>query len=304
VDVDEAAIAQAFQKLAQAELNALLPVDAVARANNIPVLDILEEYQSTLKAILQGASDDLVNMLEGEGESFKKLRSHVQGIRGATEPAGIKRLQRARMAATQMAGLLIERGVNAGVVEARDLLEARLADGSYYQMTAEVDQAIQTIENTYAQTYSTIHQARAKVFREAIDQVKGSPDWVALRPDHQATILAQLTSRYCDGAPSQSEGVENGSFALSAGKLVCEQCNATIPQMESDIAAANGLKNAVMRKIQEILKPEEKVERVKISAILNTLQALNTREEVEDALEQLREALMERIDAGVKVILE
>ena len=41
-----------------------------------------------------------------------------------------------------------------------------------------------------------------------------------------------------------------------------------------------------------------------MSAILNTLQALNTREEVEDALEQLREALMERIDAGVKVILE
>jgi hypothetical protein len=177
-------------------------------------------------------------------------------------------------------------------------LEARLTDGSYYQQTAEVDQAIQTIENTYAQTYSTIHQARAKVFREAIDQVKGSPDWVALRPDHQATILAQLTSRYCDG------GQENGSFELPAGKLVCEQCNATIPQMESDIAAANGLKNAVMRKIQEILKPEEKVERVKISAILNTLQALNTREEVEDALEQLREALMERIDAGVKVILE
>jgi len=74
--------------------------------------------------------------------------------------------------------------------------------------------------------------------------------------------------------------------------------------MESDIAAVSGLKSAVMRKIQEILKPEEKVERVKISAILNTLQALNTREEVEEALEQLREALMERIDAGVKVILE
>ncbi|HPR35780.1 MAG TPA: hypothetical protein PKY64_08915, partial [Anaerolineaceae bacterium] len=298
VDVDEAAIAQAFQKLAQAELNALLPVDAVARANNIPVLDILEEYQSTLKAILQGASDDLVNMLEGEGESFKKLRSHVQGIRGATEPAGIKRLQRARMAATQMAGLLVERGVNAGVVEARDLLDARLADGSYYQQTAEVDQAIQTIEAAYAQTYSTIHQERAKVFREVIDQVKGSPDWVALQPDQQATILSQLTSRYCDG------GTENGLFALPTGKLVCEMCNATIPQMESDIAAANGLKNTVIRKIQEILKPEEKVERVKISTILNTLQALNTREEVEDALEQLREALMERIDAGVKVILE
>ncbi len=237
-------------------------------------------------------------MLEGEGESFKKLRSHVQSIRGATEPAGIKRLQRARTAATQMAGLLIERGVDAGVAEAKDLLDARLTDGSYYQRTVEVDQAILTIENNYAQTYSTIHQERAKVFREAIDQVKGSQDWVALQPDHQATILAQLTSRYCDG------GIEDGSFALPAGKLVCEQCHATIPQMESDIAAANGLKNAVMRKIQEILKPEEKVERVKLSTILNTLQALNTREEVEEALEQLREALMERIDAGVKVILE
>jgi len=175
-------------------------------------------------------------------------------------------------------------------------------------MTAEVDQAIQTIENNYAQTYSTIHQERAKVFREAIDQVKGSQDWVALQPDHQATILSQLTSRYCDSGhwnvPARKEGEENGSFELPAGKLICELCNATIPQMESDIAAANGLKNAVIRKIQEILKPEEKVERVKISAILNTLQALNTREEVEEALEQLREALMERIDAGVKVILE
>jgi ribosomal protein L20A (L18A) len=298
VDVDEAAIAQAFQKLAQAELNALLPVDAIARANDFPVLDILDEYQSTLKAILQGASDDLVNMLEGEGESFKKLRSNVQGIHGATEPAGIKRLQRARIAATQMAGLLIERGVNSGVGEAKDLLKARLADGSYYQTTVEVDQAIQTIESTYSQIYSNTHIERSKIYREAIDQIKGSQDFVALDSELQKTILVPLTSRDCD------EGHDSGSFELTVGTLICESCKATIPQMESDIAAASGLSSSVMRKIQVILKPEEKVERVRISAILNSLQTLNTREEVDQALEHLREALMERIDAGVKVILE
>jgi hypothetical protein len=298
VDVDEAAIAQAFQKLAQAELNALLPVDAVARANDIPVLDILEEYQNTLKAILQGASDDLVNMLEGEGETFKKLRSHIQSIRGATEPAGIKRLLRARAAVTQMAGLLIERGVNADVFKAKELLEARLADGSYYQRSAEVDQAIQTIETAYAQTYSKLHQERVNIYREAIDYMKGSQDWVALPEEQQATILAPLIQRYCNG------GQENGAFVLPAEQIACGLCRASIPQMESDIAAADGLKSAAVRRMQELLKPEEKVERVKLSAILNTLRVLNTREEVEEALEQLREALMERIDAGVKVILE
>jgi hypothetical protein len=298
VDVDEAAIAQAFQKLAQAELNALLPVDAIARANNIPVLDLLEEYHNTLTAILQGASDDLVNMLEGEGETFKEMRSQVQGVRSAAEPDGIRRLQRARAAVGQMADLLIERGIGHGIMDAKVLLDTRLADGTYYQKTVEVDEAIQIIESGYTKAYSSIHSERAKLYSEAIDQIKGSPDWAALKDDAQKNILTPLVNRFCGG------NQEDGGFSLPGGILACELCKASIPQMESDIAAVGGLKSTVIRKIQEILKPEEKVERLKISAILNTLQALKTREEVEEALEQLREALMERIDAGVKVILE
>lgn len=298
IDVDEAAIAQAFQKLAQAELNALLPVDAVARANQIPVIDILEEYHHTLKAITQGASDDLVNMLEGEGETFKQLRSKVERIKEATQPEGIKRLVHARLAVDQKAKLLIDRGSDGGVKEAKEILQARLEDGTYYQVTVQVDQAIKTIENAYSQAYSESHKNRAMIYREVLDQIKGSPDWINLEPEVQETILSPIISRFCD------VGLDKKIIELSADQQVCEACFASIPQMESDIAAANGLRNAVISRIQEILKPAERVERVRFTTIINNLQMLNTREEVEEVIEQLREALLERIDAGVKIILE
>jgi hypothetical protein len=298
VDVDEAAIAQAFQKLAQAELNALLPVDAVAKANQIPVVEFLEEYHNTLKAIAQGASDDLVNMLVGEGESFKQLRSRVERIKEATQPEGIKRLVHARIAIGKKAKLLLDRGIDGGVKEAKEILQARLEDGTYYQVTVQVDQAIKTIENTYDQTYSSIHKERAIIYRDVLDQIKGSPDWINLEPEVQETILSPLLSRFCD------VGQEKKTIELSVDQLVCEACFASIPQMESDIAAANGLRNDVIGRVQEILKPAERVERVRVTTIINNLQMLNTREEVEEAIEQLREALLERIDAGVKIILE
>jgi hypothetical protein len=237
-------------------------------------------------------------MLEGEGESFKNLRSQVQGIRDATAPAGIQRLNRARTASGMMAGLLIERGIDDGILEAKELLKSRLTDGTYYQATALVDQASQTLEKAYVKAYSNIHIERSKLFREAIDQIKGSQDWVVLEPEIQSAILAPLTSRYCE------VGGEKNDFLLEAGKMVCEDCRATIPQMESDIAAVDGLKSIAVQMIQKVLKPEEKVERVRVSSILNSLQTLNTREEVDEALKRLREALMERIDAGVKIILE
>ena len=66
VDVEESAIAQAFQALARSELQSLLSLEATVRAHRIPkVGELLAQYHGTLETILNSASDDCVNMLAG-----------------------------------------------------------------------------------------------------------------------------------------------------------------------------------------------------------------------------------------------
>lgn len=209
------------------------------------------------------------------------------------------RLKRARTAARSLADLLIARGINGELVEHKELLIEHLQNGTYYQKTVVVDQAIEAIESAYRKTYAELHEKRSTMYREAIDRIKGLPDWVVLDTEVQEDLLEPLAKRYCDLNKEKGE-----HFKLPEAKTICNACLATIPEMESDIAAAQSLMQGVMQKIQALLKPDEKVERVRISEIINTLQGLSTREEVEEALEQLREALIERIDAGVKIILE
>ncbi len=313
VDVDESAIAQAFQNLARTELNGLLAVEAVAKANQMPVLDILDEYRSSLVTITQGASDDVVNILEGEGESFKRQREQVAEVRKAASDDGLKHLRRARLAVQQMWPLLATRGQDSGLEEITAQLKGLLSDGSYYRFASQVDQMSTDIEDAYTRLYVSLHgrlerkskdtseisddivatsNSRLEIYLKEIDVIKGLPEWTRLNKDFQASLLTPLESRCCN------------DLKFVQGQLVCSNCGATVPQMESDVAAASGLRNAAFRRIQEFLEPEEKVERVRISEIINHSQAISSADEVNDLVERLRSYLLQMIEAGTKVILE
>ena len=84
--------------------------------------------------------------------------------------------------------------------------------------------------------------------------------------------------------------------------LRCRSCDATIGQIESDIAALDGLKSQVIAKIQSILAPGEHVERVKLSQFFT--ETFESKQEIDDAVERLREYLLKLLDEGVKIILE
>lgn len=292
VDVDEAAIAQAFQNLARLELNSLLAVEATAKANQVPVLDILEEYRSTLTAITLGASDEVVTTLEGEGESFKRLRAQVDEVKKAASEAGLNRLRRARLAVGQMWPLLAARGQDSGLDEVTRQLKGLLEDGSYYRFAERVDQMAADIESAYAQVYTSHHQERMELYEHAIDVLKGLPEWPDLEAEFQNSLLQPLESRRC------------ADLKFSAGQLLCGTCGANLPQMESDIAAAGGLRNQALRRIQEALEPEEKVERVQFADVFSRSQPISSAEEVDELVERLREHLLKLVESGVKVILE
>jgi len=292
VDVDETAIAQAFQNLARIELNSLLPIEATAKANQVPVLNILDEYRSTLTTVVQGASDDVVNILEGEGESFKQLRQQVAEAKTATDEPGLRRLRRLRVVVQQMWPLLSARGQDADMATQVNELKGLLADGSYFRSTSKVDKILGSVENEYKELYQKQHDKRTEAFQQAVDLIKGLPEWPSLPVSFQTNALSSLEDRCCH------------ELILPLGGLVCEHCSATLPQMDSDLAAVNGLRNEAIHHIQKYLAPEEKIERIRIADVINQSQAMASTEDVDKFIEQLREYLIKYIEAGIKVILE
>ena len=74
--------------------------------------------------------------------------------------------------------------------------------------------------------------------------------------------------------------------------------------MASDLAAIDGLRSNVLLRVQELTAPEEKVERVRVSDVIGFGRALSVPEDVEQALEELRDQLLKLVASGVKVVLE
>jgi len=299
VDVEESTIAQAFQRLARAELEALLPVEATVRAHHIPLTPVLGEYRSTLETVINSASDDCVNVLAGEGASFQQLRDQVATIRQATGEEGLARLGRMRAAVEQIWPLLQAEGPALSGAEGHDselgdragFLRERLDDGTFYQVSAELDGALVSLETTYRDLYLGRHSERATAFATAVDSVKALPDWALVPQEMQETLLKPLLDRVHD-------------LDLPEGELACTVCRASPAEMASDLAAVDGLRSHVLLRVQELTAPDEQVERVRISDVAGVGQTLSTPEDVEELLEQLRDHLLKLIASGVKIALE
>jgi hypothetical protein len=148
------------------------------------------------------------------------------------------------------------------------------------------------IEAAYTQLYMTSHEKRSQVYQQAIDMLKGLPEWTELDDPFRENLLSPLESRRCD------------DLKFSAGQVVCGNCGASLPQMESDLAAVGGLRQQALRRIQEFLQPDEKVERVRVADIAAQYQTISSAKEVDELVERLRDHLLKLVESGAKVILE
>jgi hypothetical protein len=312
VDVEESAIAQAFQRLARNELEALLPMEATVRAHRIPVESILQVYHTTLDGVLSSPSDDCVRILAGEGATFPELRDQVGAIRKATTPKGLARLHRLRAAVNQIMPALRSEGLLPSIEDERldkipsrfRDLQGRLEDGTYYQVSTEVDPVVDWLEDNYQQLYKKRHDGREKAFKQAIDDIKGQAVWSQLFPHSDD---AEEEKRQKEMQESLLHGLAERAdheLDLPESSLICKICGASLAEMASDLAAAHSLRSDVLMRVRRLSAPEERIERVRVAEIDGADKVLGTPDEVEVLLENLRDHLLKLIASGRKVVLE
>ena len=147
-----------------------------------------------------------------------------------------------------------------------------------------------TVLDAYRTAYRDLFDRRKKSYESAIDEIKNRTEWgplEATNPSMASALLSPLLGRV--GTDEDKDAVAKGT---SLGK-------ASLTEMESDLAAVDGLRSSVLVKLQEMSIGSEKkapVRKVRVSEFFN--RPIQTQAELDKALDLIRDSLQKCIDEG------
>jgi hypothetical protein len=296
VDVEEGAIATAFKKVATQELENLYPLKATAEAHRLPILSMLSEYQQTLAGIQSSASDDCVRILTENGKDFGETRDRVRKLRELLNAEAIVVLRQARQATDQVWQRLAAHDSSPELETTVEKLKHLLATDSFIDSWAEIAASTKTVLEAYRNAYCELFDRRKQSYESAIGEIKNRPEWGPLAVNNSsmaATLLSPLQGRV--GTDEDKESVKGGA---SLGR-------SSLSEMESDLAATDGLKSSVLVRLQELSiagDAKAPIRKVRVSEFFN--RPIMTQAELDQALGLIRDSLQKCIDEGAIIILE
>jgi hypothetical protein len=296
VDVEEGAIATAFKKVAADELEKLYPVKALAEAHRLPVVPLLTEYQQTLAGIQASTSDDCVRILTETGAIFGETREKVRKLRDALSETALGTIRQARVATEIVWQRLSAHDPSAEVEQCVSDLNGLLASEQFAEHADNIAVKTKTVLDAYQGAYLTLFDRRAEAYQKVAEEIRNRPEWEPLartNKDLADALIAPLRTRI---------GAEADRAAVAGGNGLG---NASLTEMESDLAAIDGLRASVLVKLQELSMGsgiKAPVRRFRLGEIFN--RPIQTKEDLEAAIEQFRNSLQKLIDEGATIILE
>lgn len=301
VDVDKSAIAGALKAFAEKELRELLPVEARVKAEGLPVMGQVDAFKESMQRALRGSAYDCVTILRTEGGGIIAAVDRMDRIRRITGDEELARIRQARTASEEMLPVLIERQDLQAQPEMAgwaEELESLLKSEDIYDHLIEMYRISGEVSHAYSEQYSRLHSSRMKEYGAAIEEIKQMPEWAEIEEVMKEQLLKELARRAC------------GDEGISDSGLICSACRSSIPQMESDMAAFQGLKASAQKKIKEAAAPRPGPEAVKAAKVERVVlkrffaEPLDSKDAVDRAVKRLQEHLMELLRKDVKIELE
>jgi hypothetical protein len=291
VAVNPAAITQALQVFAASELEQLAPLMARLEAHKIAVLEEVKVYAEALRALKNAETETCIRIVAGEGHSLKSQHDTARRLQDVFTDEGIACYERAKLASGFMAPLLLARGIDGDTNEAASALNSLLQADDLPFRLKDVEKLAAKLEHAYEGLYSELHYSRSAAFTTAIEKILGHPDWPKLPEPLQHQLMEPVRKRSCSSGQRE------------AGHLTCAVCHATVDQMDSDLAATSGMVAQAAGRISELtMPPETKSERVKVAEFFGG--PIEKPEDVEQAVELLRQRLLGLLERGNRIIIE
>jgi len=289
LDLEEGAIAHAVAEKAREEREEILPLEARVKALQLPKADFVSEFRATLEGLVSSAPDDVVKTFASDGQSYRRAREHVHRIAKGTSGGNLKTLQDAQsVVAGHWPALAARSPADDPVVVAGARLRDVLNSDSVYERLADIGRDVAEVVQAYELLYQDRHQDRHGVYKEAIASVQTHPEWANLPEEAQTQILASLASRACDD--------------LDLEGTACQECRATLDQIESDLAAVANLQSRALERIDELTAAEAPVVRVRLAEFFTGV--IPDAEDLDRRITALREHLEKLMVEGARIIFE
>jgi hypothetical protein len=277
-ELEQGAIATAIRSAISESEEEVQTIHTFLITHGLPGAELLRESLDQMRAIRNGTDDQTIKIFRG---SFRKLKDAIKRTQELkqelTEPR-LQDLRRARHAVrTLWPFLATELGLAEGVSNSAKQLQDVLARETFYTEFPAIDQCARVIEKDYQARYDAAANDRAKVYEEALKQLRSTTGWEQLKSEQKDQIAEPLTSR------SQTNGKDS------------------IPLIRSDIDACSG---RLQKAIEELMRIVDGNRLVRVSPAKYFSGGIETEEQLNAALTGLRDECAELIGKGKKVLLQ
>jgi hypothetical protein len=174
-------------------------------------------------------------------------------------------------------------------VTAADSLRDLITTSGFIDAFPKIGELTNQLDAAYDEEYRPLHEARRSAVEEALEAIQAEDDWEAVPEDMRAPLLAPLKTRLC---AESDRGAEAS----------CRACRATLAQLESDIAAVPALKIGIITRLQEVTRPKERIERVRLGQF--STEPLDSEGAIDRLVENVKQHLLKLIAEGVRIIIE
>lgn len=251
---------------------------ATLTAHRLPGGAVLDDAIGQMKAILRGSEDNAIATFNASHRAIKDAIKRAVELEQMLNEPRLHDLERARKAQRTLWSFLSQEFDIADDLRTRAAeLEDLLVRESFFKELPAIEQHTKAIETEYSRRFEAALDARVAVYTEAFDRLVKTSGWTEIDEEQQR----RLTEPFERGQKRDPQSVP-------------------IPQLRADHDACDGRLRASMAELRRLIDGERVV-----TVSLGTYFAggIETEEQLDSALDGVREECARLIGAGKKVIV-
>jgi hypothetical protein len=252
---------------------------ATLTSHRLPGGVVLDAALDQMKAILRGSEDNAIATFNTSHRATKEaIKRAVELDQILTEPR-LHDLERARKARANLWSFLSQEADVSGDLRARaEALKDLLERETFFKELPAIEQHAKAIETEYGKRHEQALNARIDAYSKALDELEKTPGWTEI-DEEQRRRLADPFER---GKQRDAE-------------------SAPVPQLRADRDACEGRFRAAIAELRRIIDGD-RVVTVSVSSYFAG--GIDQPEQLEAALDGIREECLRLIGAGKKVIVQ
>jgi hypothetical protein len=259
--------------------------DAVSSAlatltiHRLPGSTVLDGAMGQMKAILRGSEDNAIATFNTSHRAIKDAIKRAVELEQALNEPRLHDLERARKAHGSLWSFLSqESDIADDLRTCAATLEDLLARETFFKELPAIEQHTKAIETEYSQRFDAALDARVAAYARAFDNLAKTPGWKEIYQDQQHRL---------------AEPFERGQKR--------DEGRVPIPQLRADRDACGGRLSTAIAELRRIIDGERLVT-VSVGSYFGG--GIETEEQLEAALDGVREECARLIGAGKKVIVQ